>query len=322
VLSHDTEAATRIRAWAGAAPWTSTVGLARALLALGTLVTLLGTPPSVLLSPLADGTRPPVCTGVLRGGLWCLAPQRPLVATVVSVAVLVVVIAGWRPRVTALLHWWVAWSFTAGVTLQDGGDQVNAVLCLLLLPVALTDPRRWHWSPGPARPPGAVPGWPWLIARIGRLLIMVQVAAIYLHACIAKLGVTEWADGTALWYWLRHPQFGAASWLSPVTDRLTAQPWGVVGLTWGTMIIEFLLGVAILMRPLPRRVLLVVGLGLHAGIMVVMGLVSFFCAMAAALVLLLVPVGQELPQTWPVRLWKDIRGRFIRHSSAAGAAAP
>ncbi|WP_089255181.1 sporulation-delaying protein SdpB family protein [Asanoa hainanensis] len=310
------DVAEKVSTWARMCPWTSMVGLARTVLAAGTLLTLLATDQRVLLSPLADGTVPPVCTGAARAGLWCLVPddQRWL-AVFVSVAVLVVVIAGWRPRFTGLPHWWVVWSFTTAVTLQDGGDQVAAVITLLLLPVTLTDPRRWHWSRGPALAESALPGWPWLVARMARVLLLVQVAAIYLHSAIAKLGVAEWADGTALWYWLRNPQFGAAGWLSPLTDRLIMAPAAVTLLTWGAIALEFLLGAALFMRPFPRRVLLVAGLGLHASIMATMGLVSFFCSMAAALILYLTPVGQELDESWPARLVTWLRAQ---HSSAIG----
>jgi antimicrobial peptide system SdpB family protein len=213
----------------------------------------------------------------------------------ITVAVLLLVISGWRPRITGVLHWWVSWSLMTGITLQDGGDQVAAVLTLLLIPITLTDPRRWHWLPGP-RPAHdrATVGWGWVIARVARLLIMVQVAGIYLHACVAKLGVPEWADGTALWYWMRDQQFASPAWLSPVTDRLIESPIGVVALTFGTLVIEFLLAVALFVRPLYRRPILVAGLALHAGIMVTMGLVSFFCSMAGALILYLAPVDAEL----------------------------
>lgn len=300
--------AVRVAQWARACPWTSAVGLARTVLALGTLLTLLSTSYDLLLSPLADGTVPPVCSGAARAGLWCVVPSgHRWLAVVVSAGVLLAVVSGWRPRYTGVLHWWVAWSFTLAVTIQDGGDQVASVLTLLLIPITLTDPRRWHWQRGPALSVAAVPGWPWLIARTARVLIMVQVFVIYLHAAIAKLGVAEWADGTALWYWLRNPQFGAAGWLQPITDPIIASPVGVTVLTWGSVTVEFLLACALFMRPLPRRFLLVAGLGLHAGIMVTMGLVSFFCSMAAALLLYLIPVGQELAETWPAQLWNAVR---------------
>lgn len=52
-----------------------------------------------------------------------------------------------------------------------------------------------------------------LIARITLLLIQIQLAVLYLQASMAKLGVPEWADGTAMYYRSHHPTFGSAPWL-------------------------------------------------------------------------------------------------------------
>ncbi len=116
------------------------------VLALGTLGTLLATSPSVLMSPLAGQASPPVCLGMARVGLWCAVPGAGgEAARLLSIAVLLVTASGWRPRLTAIPHWYVSWSLVANATIQDGGDQIATILTLLLIPVALTDPRRWHW---------------------------------------------------------------------------------------------------------------------------------------------------------------------------------
>jgi len=286
----------RVEDWVRKPAWTTVVGLARTLIAFGTLCTVAFTPSDVLLSPLADGTVPPVCAGVSRAGLWCVVPaNHRWFASVITILVLLLVISGWRPRYTGLLHWYVSWSLLLGVTLQDGGDQAAAVLTLLLIPVTLTDPRRWHWSRGPQPVPlDASVGWAWVVARVTRALIIVQVSGIYLQACVAKLGVPEWSDGTALWYWLKGSQFAPPPWIAVVTDRLIASPLGVTSLTYGTLIIEFLIAAAIFMAPPYRRLVLIAGIALHAGIMVTMGLVSFFFSMVGALTLYLVPAGKEL----------------------------
>lgn len=288
--------------WAGPrmrqAPWGSGLGLARTLLALGTLGTLLATSPKTLMSPLADGSVPPTCRGITEAGLWCLAPAGGgELARWLSVAVLVVVAIGWRPRFTGVAHWYVAWSLMANATVLDGGDQITTVLALLLVPVTLADPRRWHWQHLPARAPGLAA----VVAYGGLILIQLQVAVVYLHASIAKLGVREWADGTAMFYWLRHPTFGAADWMRPVTDALTGSPLGVVALSWSSIALEFALAIALLLRPTLRRWLLIAGLAFHGLIALTMGLISFSTAMWAALLLYLLPIGHQarLPRWAP-----------------------
>jgi hypothetical protein len=73
------DAFTAIGGWARSKitepPWGSGLGLARTLLALGTLATLLATPPQVLMSPVAGGITPPDCDGVLGASVWCIAPH-------------------------------------------------------------------------------------------------------------------------------------------------------------------------------------------------------------------------------------------------------
>jgi antimicrobial peptide system SdpB family protein len=270
------------------APWASGLGLGRTLLALSTLGTLLATSPRVLMSPLADGSTPPTCAGIARYGVWCAVPTgHGALARWLSIAVLLVVAAGWRPRFTGIAHWYVCWSLMVNASILDGGDQVVGVLALLLIPVTLTDPRRWHWQ----RPPEGEIGAARVFAYAGLLLIQLQVAGVYLHASVAKLGVREWADGTAMYYWLHNPTFGAPRWLQPLVDLVTNSPIGVAVLTWGSIALEFSLAMGILLRPAARRWLLLAGVAFHAGIAVTMGLVSFSTAMSAALLLYLLPIG-------------------------------
>ncbi len=86
-------------------PWGSGLGLARTVLASGTLGTLLATSPSVLMSPLAGQAPPPVCPGMARAGMWCQVPGAGgQAARLLSIAVLLVTASGWRPRLTAIPH--------------------------------------------------------------------------------------------------------------------------------------------------------------------------------------------------------------------------
>jgi antimicrobial peptide system SdpB family protein len=211
-------------------------------------------------------------------------------ARALSIVVLLAVASGWRPRLTAIPHWYVAWSLLSNASILDGGDQITAVLALLLIPVALTDPRRWHWQPAPEREPGAGR----LVAYAALVLIQLQVAVLYFHASIAKLGVREWADGTAMYYWLRNPTFGVAGWQRPIVDLLTGSPVGVAVLTWSSVTLEFSLATALLLRPAYRRRLLVAGLAFHGLIALAMGLVSFSTAMSGALLLYLLPIGHQI----------------------------
>jgi len=259
-------------------------GVARSVLALATLLTLLADSSEQLFQPLLVAD-PGILdrSAVERASLFFLAHNHLTAAKVLAVVVLLLVIIGWRPRLTALPHWWVTYSFAASASLIDGGDQVAATLCLLLLPVALTDGRPWHWR-GKATG-GQVAS---VAAQVGWLLVRVQVAVIYLFAAILKLRTAEWADGTALYYVWTSSIFGAPGLLRPITNWLGSTAL-VVPFTWGVLVLELCLAAA-LVAPLRFRTrLLPVALLFHAGIAVLHGMPTFALTMCAALVLYLRP---------------------------------
>ena len=287
----------RLDAVRPSALWSTGYGLARTLLAIGTAGTLAFTGSEVLFHPVAGSPPAPHCFHAGAISIFCVVPN-PSLARWLAVALLIMVATGWRPRYTALVHWWIAFSVQTSATVIDGGDQVTAVLTLLLLPLALSDPRRWQWAKPDALDVQA--GWR-IAAALGRTMIVVQVSALYFNAAISKLGVLEWTNGTALYYWLTDPTFGPPSWLGPPLEAAALSAAGVVVLTWGTVVLELAISLAWAFPRSAQRVLLAAGLAFHVGIAAAMGLVSFGFAMAAALLLYL-PLGPRQP-----RLSRSIR---------------
>jgi antimicrobial peptide system SdpB family protein len=208
-------------------------------------------------------------------------------AKLVAVFLLTLVASGWRPRVTGVLHWWLAWSVFTAITIPDGGDQITAVITLLLLPLTLTDTRRWHWTGPSATKTTTVQT---LIALSSLIMVRIQVASVYLDSAIGKLGVREWANGTAMYYWLSHPSFGAAGLARSALQPSMRTALGVTMLTWGTIGFELLLAAGYLLPPRIRKWLFVSGIVFHIGIGFIMGLMSFGIAMVGALVLYLAPI--------------------------------
>jgi antimicrobial peptide system SdpB family protein len=280
-----------VRRWSSEIdPWTNVYGLARTMLALATAGTLAFNPTSFLFRPAGGVPTFPVCTGIRHASAFCLVPSTCLeVVRWLAVAVLLVVASGWRPRVTGVLHWWIAFSLQAAAVVVDGGDQLTAVLTLLLVPVTLTDARESHWEP--AREAGATGAEEVkrIIAHMALALVRLQVAGVYFHAALGKAVAQEWADGTATYYWLTNHDFGAPGWLAPLLRPIVTSSLGAPLLTWGVVVLEFLLCAALVMDKKRRGPLLVAGFALHGGIMVVHGLVSFSTVMMAALILFLRP---------------------------------
>ncbi|MFG2177811.1 sporulation-delaying protein SdpB family protein [Streptomyces abikoensis] len=290
-------------------PWGNAYGLARTLLALGTAGTLAFSSSATLFRPVVTIGEYPLCQGMTAGGAFCLVPRGQFdLLRWLCVAVLLVVASGWRPRLTALPHAYLSFSVFSGIAIGDGGDQITWILSLLLALVALGDGRRWHWRTHPSgtedEPASrATRRWAllgfsaWAVARL-------QMALLYFQASVAKLPHTEWADGSAMYYWANNSSFGFPEWIRPLTDHVVHSPVGVAALTWLPIALELALAASPLMSQRARWVLLPLGISFHLGIAVLMGLWSFALAMGAGLFLLLSPIGHSFPLLSPDRSQK------------------
>lgn len=296
----------RLLAWAtDQEPWTNVYGLARSAIALSTALTLAASEASTLFRPAAGIPDSPSCEGLRRFALFCLVGESSYLewARWLAVLLLLVTASGWRPRLTAIPHWWISYSIQASAITVDGGDQAAAVLSALLLPVALIDPRRWHWrQPGASMTAGAQRPLARLVASSALLACRVQVAAIYFHAAVGKMRVPEWVDGTALYYWFSDPMFGLQepllSWVWPLLSNGAV----VASLTWSVVVVELVLAIALVTPKGAWPPLLYTGLAFHAGIFLVHGLASFSLTMAGALVLYLRPPEREFTLPASARL--------------------
>jgi antimicrobial peptide system SdpB family protein len=301
-------------------PWTNVYGLARTILASATALALGLNPAWAIFRAGAGETGAAGCDGIAGHlSLFCFVPTGMLdVARFVAVVILLVVASGYRPRFTAPLHWWVAFSFYASGRVTDGGEQAAAILTLLILPLALTDGRKWHWQvaaqPSPVR--SELDAVARLIAFFAAWAIQIQVAYIYIDAVVEKLKVPEWLDGTVMYYVLGNNYFGAPHYLSSLLGPLTHSPF-VVFLTWPSMLLEFSLGVNFLMRPNARRVVFIAAVAFHVAIAVCIGIPTFAAIMIGALLLGVVPIGWTLRDVFP---WKTPQLNPVRMRSAAPGA--
>lgn len=272
-------------------PFTNVYGLGRTLLALGTLLTMVFSDTNVLFRPALGIEQVPIINGFAgKISLFTLFAGNLSAGKAVAMLLLALVASGWKPRYTGLLHWWVSYSFMNSCVLVDGGDQVTAILTLLLVPVTLCDARTWHW--GKALSYSTVQPYLNIIGNTTVALIRMQVAIIYLHAAVAKCSVPEWENGTALYYWFTDPMFGHPAWLNAVLDPLLDNPFSVTVFTWSIIVLEFLLFSGLLANRKVKPWLLGAGLIFHAGIAVIHGLTSFALAMSGALILFLRPAEQ------------------------------
>ncbi|WP_340067169.1 sporulation-delaying protein SdpB family protein [Ascidiimonas aurantiaca] len=264
--------------------WTNTLGLARTLLALGTVFTLLVNSNAVLFNTLALNEKPSLLQGF---GLFYLLKDYLVLAKTIAIFALLLVLSGYYPRYTGIIHWYISYSFFSSCNLIDGGDHITAVITFLLLPITITDSRKSHWDP-PVYSKNTIRS---ILARSFLTLVKIQVCAIYFHSFVGKAAATEWVNGTATFYWLTHEYFGIHATLRPLFLWLLSNAFAVTIVTWGTLAVEFLLSAGIVLdKNSPKRKwFLITGILFHFSIVIVHGLASFFFAVSAGLILYLLP---------------------------------
>lgn len=258
----------------------------RSALALATASELVFTGHRALFVPVS-GIAGPLCVARPRVSLFCLGGPHAFadMRCWLAVAGLLVVASGIRPRSTAVLHLWIVYSITTSVTLPDGGDSIALIVVLLITPMCLTDSRRWQWSAPQRRV--ARPARPIVYASFWALRL--QIAFIYADSAVAKMGVPDWQNGSAFYYFVRDKMFGAAGPTAPIWQWLSAQAITTLAITWGTIALELAIALFTLLGWRWRLAAFWLCTVLHVLIFFSMGLFSFSAVMVAVAALVATP---------------------------------
>jgi antimicrobial peptide system SdpB family protein len=207
-----------------------------------------------------------------------------VVMQVLALLILIVIISGYYLQVTSLLHFWISASLYVLNPVRVGGDNINMMLTLLLIPVCLFDSRKNHWNT-----PAEYNKFNQLIQNIFLFIIKLQVAFIYFDSLFDKLHVKEWLNGMMINYWFTHHFFGLHSKLITLVAPLLGSIPFLLFIAWGTMLFEAVLVMGLIIPQRFKLTLLKLGIIFHLSIMLVHGFASFFFAMSAALFLYLYP---------------------------------
>lgn len=265
----------------------SPYSLSRSLICIGTLITLVFNDVSTLFGNKINNNSD---FFHIKYNFFSLFGENLVFGKVLAIIILLIVIIGYYPRFTGLLHFYITYSFFLACDVVDGGDHIASNLTLLLCPLCLLDGRKNQWS----RESSFLIGnntFDSIIKRTFVLLICIQVCSIYLHAFVGKLFVEEWINGTAVYYWFTHSYFGVNPFFLDPVRQVLSNDIIVLSITWGTLIFEFLLAACLILpkNDHKRILFLILGICFHLAIVFIHGLVSFYFVMAAALVLYLIP---------------------------------
>jgi antimicrobial peptide system SdpB family protein len=204
---------------------------------------------------------------------------------ILAISSLILVLVGWRPRYTCLLHFWIIKTFCLTCSVVEGGDQLHANLAMIFIPVCLMDNRKWCWIPNPVETKNGLllkfrNITSWFMLHMMRL----QIAGLYFNAAVGKLPSEEWANGNAVYYWFWHPYLGAPDFMRSFFGDLFRNDFFILLINHGTLVLEIFLFASIIGHKPSRKILFIFALIFHISIFFVHGLFSFMITMFGALI--------------------------------------
>lgn len=228
-----------------------------------------------------DGIVPEAPTYPFLWGLFYVyqSHQAFLIGWIVLMVASVVMIFGWHSRLASIVVFVMIMSFERrNPWIFNSGDALIRILSLYL---ALS-PCGAALSLDQRRRTGTF----WSAQKIkmwSLRLLQVQVSIIYIGTVISKLHGDTWQNGTAVSYSLRLEDM----LILPTPHWMTDTPVVANAMTWGTLLVEFAVGVLVWNNRWRTRVL-IAGVFLHLTIMLTM-VVGFFSIAMFVLYLSFVP---------------------------------
>jgi len=287
-------------------PYTNVLGLSRSVIAIGTLLTLLTNSSSILIQKTDKGEylNPLInpITDINKFNFFLLfgVGQFDLMRYL-AIFFLLVVISGAFIKITSILHWWISISFFLSSSVIDGGDQIASILSLLLIPICLTDERKNHWdNTKPYSKPKNI------IGIVAVYLIRLQIAIIYFHAAVGKFDISEWRDGTAVYYWFNHSFFGMPEYIANPMNYMMSNKWAVSILTYSVLIGEITLFLCLTASKKVRKLIFPFAVLFHFLIIIYHGIFSFFFSIVGGLIIYLIPINSSLN----LKLWFQLKQKF------------
>ncbi|MFQ3843319.1 sporulation-delaying protein SdpB family protein [Staphylococcus pseudoxylosus] len=268
-------------------PWNNVIGLARTFFGLALLVLLVFNPMKNIFLKSSDSNHLSKDNFL---NIFSYLPDNYLYFEIIRwlfILILILVVIGWRPKITAIPHVYIAYCINSGGMVIDGGEQVGYIFALLLLPILLFDKRKWHWE---NRKPSK--SYSNLLAYVTYVFIRIQVAIIYLHSFSGKIYNDDWINGTAVYYYLNDPMLGSMPILDFIIEPILQSPL-IALITWVALIIQLVLVCGLFLDKKYWNIMFWFAILFHESIAIFLGLFTFSLAMVGALIIYLHPLDKE-----------------------------
>lgn len=204
----------------------------------------------------------------------------------IPILILIWVISGYYYKLSGVAHFLSSFLIFQTQILVEGGEQICVIVTFLLMIICFGDQRKNLWNKDIKYTSNK---FLFNFSKSAFSIIKIQVAIIYLFAASIKIKTDFWVEGSAMYYWINNPLFGANPFFRYILDPIFENHVFSSLITWGVLIIEFLLFGALFMNKRQKIYMFIGGVSLHVGIIFIMGLWSFGLIMIACLILYLEP---------------------------------
>ena len=273
--------------------------ISRSMLALSTLLTLLFNKTEDLFPKYHLDRLKYESYDFIKYNLFLILENDLILCKAISIVILCLVILGIYPRVFSFLHFYVSYSFFHSTLVQEGGDQINLILCLLIIPLCLLNNKILGWK----FEYNNLKSYQEQIVKGALLIIQIQMCYLYFEATILKVPVEDWSNGTAVYYWFNSNVFGLNRTIKPVFDLIT-NIYTVSLMTWSVIVLEFFLCVSIFLNQKYKYMAFRLGFLFHFMIIIIHGLPSFSIAIIAGLILYLFDRNKTFNENIKEIVWK------------------
>lgn len=263
------------------------IPIGRAIIALGQLIFLLLSSHEARFADAISQTHGAHCHGWSQGSVYCLVgAQNLIIADAVVILGLILVISGFYPRWTGLLHLYLTYAISTTHALSDGGKSALLVFVAALALVSLSDGRRQAYTTNLDAHCIAKP-----LSRISQAAILfgrLYLCVLYAAAAISQLGVGLSAHGAATQQSATDTFLGG--WFQiPGTPWSFAHDWPLALAIWMPVALELLIAVNIIGTANMRRAAFTFAVILHAGTALSSGLLGFSLIMIGCCLAVITP---------------------------------
>ena len=261
------------------------ISIGRAIVAVAQLIFILSTLQEKRFAEVGPQPFSPHCQGLSQAGLYCVVGgEHVILADVVIVFGLILVISGFYPRWTGIVHLYITYALSTAVTLPGGGESVVLIVVGLLAVAGLSDNRRncYLTHPGADHAPAPLQS----IGQAAIILGRVQLCFLYAIAAFSKLGIAGWVHG--IHYAANNALFG--DWFQ-VLERsgIFGHGWFFTVATWMPIALELLIAINVIGTANMRRASFTLAVILHGGIILTTGFVGFSLMMIGCCLSVITP---------------------------------